>query len=568
MLQKLDHRLGHYSLLILVSGLLFFVNLGGASLWDVDEGRNATCAYEMLESGDWVVPTFNAELRVDKPALLYWLQMAAYRVFGVEEFAARLPSALAALLAVLLTYELARSMFDRSTALLSGLIAASSVMLCAAAHFANPDALLNVCTVLTLFLLWHCIRTTGRYPFFLAGLAAGLGMLAKGPVGLVLPLAVIGPYLLWTRQLRLMWSPRLLLGTLSFSVVSLPWYILVGAETKGAFLRGFFLRHNVDRFLQPMEDHTGGAWYYPLVLLIGFAPWSIFLALTLWYGFWSALQTPWQRVQHWWTTARDTEEESSSPHLPSEQRYRFLWCWLLVYVLFFSLAATKLPNYILPICTPLAILTARMLDRYRRGLIQPPGWIMGISLTCLALIGVGTSAGLAIAGGLISLPSSLPAFPTLGVWAGLGVVPLLGAAVAWWYQRLQQRTGVIVSVAVASVVFLVPLAAWVAGALNAVKPSRPLVAQSDTRDPSTDLRIGGYQIEHLPSLNFYCQRTINHFVRERELLDFLQYRVPVYLFLPETAWQQLQAQVKTPHRLIARQPDLYKGGWVVVITNQ
>src|SRR5688572_1474649 len=97
MIERLHGRLGHYLLLGAAAAALFFVNLGGPSLWDVDEGRNATAAFEMQEAGRWVVPTFNAELRVDKPPLLYWCQIAAYSLFGVNEFAARLPSALAAL---------------------------------------------------------------------------------------------------------------------------------------------------------------------------------------------------------------------------------------------------------------------------------------------------------------------------------------------------------------------------------------------------------------------------------------------------------------------------------------
>ena len=98
---RLHHRVGHYLVLLAGGACLFLWNLGGANLWDVDEGRNARAAYEMYESGNYIVPTFNGQLRADKPALLYWLQAIAYHLFGVSEFAARLPSALAALATVL-----------------------------------------------------------------------------------------------------------------------------------------------------------------------------------------------------------------------------------------------------------------------------------------------------------------------------------------------------------------------------------------------------------------------------------------------------------------------------------
>ena len=155
MFQALCGRTGHYLLLAAAWACLCLVNLGTPSLWDIDEGNNAEAAREMYESGNWIVPTFNFVLRVDKPALLYWLQMLAYHFFGVSEFSARLPSALAALGAVLLTYELGRKMFNPVSGLYAGLILVSSVLFCASAHFANPDALLNACTVLTFLFFWR-----------------------------------------------------------------------------------------------------------------------------------------------------------------------------------------------------------------------------------------------------------------------------------------------------------------------------------------------------------------------------------------------------------------------------
>src|SRR6516162_5174372 len=103
MFQRLNHRFGHYALLLAFGAVLFLPNLGGPSLWDIDEGNNAEAAREMFRSGNYVIPTFNYQLRTDKPALLYWLQALAYRAAGVNEFATRLPSALAALLTVLAT---------------------------------------------------------------------------------------------------------------------------------------------------------------------------------------------------------------------------------------------------------------------------------------------------------------------------------------------------------------------------------------------------------------------------------------------------------------------------------
>ncbi|HMF12656.1 MAG TPA: glycosyltransferase family 39 protein, partial [Gemmataceae bacterium] len=202
MFQRFNSRLGHYILLLAVGAGLFLPNLGGPSLWDIDEGNNVEAAREMLAKDEWIVPTFNFELRVDKPALLYWLEIAAFRLFGVNEFAGRLPSALAALLGSLATYELGRRMFGATAGLLSGLMLASAVLFCAAAHFANPDALLSACTTLSFVCFWNSFVRGDRSWFLLCAVATGLAMLAKGPVGLVLPSAVALLFLFWAGQLR------------------------------------------------------------------------------------------------------------------------------------------------------------------------------------------------------------------------------------------------------------------------------------------------------------------------------------------------------------------------------
>ena len=142
------------AILLAISAVLTLPNLGATSLWDVDEGVNAEAAREMRDNGTWVIPTFNYQLRTAKPVMLYWLQRASYNTFGVHEWSARLPSALAAWLTVLLTCALARRMFDRATGLLAGIALASAFEFCMLAHAATPDATLLLFTVLTYYLFW------------------------------------------------------------------------------------------------------------------------------------------------------------------------------------------------------------------------------------------------------------------------------------------------------------------------------------------------------------------------------------------------------------------------------
>ena len=601
-----DNRAGHHALLLTVGAALFLLNLGGASLWDLDEGRNSTASAIMFESGNYIIPYFNGELRVDKPALLYWLQVGAYQLFGLNEFSARLPSALAALLTILLCYELGRRLFTARTGLLAGLVLASTPMVCGAARFANPDALLHCLTVLTLYFFWRGLPNPGWFWFVSMGVASGLAVLAKGPVGVILPMAVICLFLfeptpestwpirqsrrffnpigwvihvwdwfIWNRQLRLLLDVRFFLGLFAFCLVALPWYVLVTAETRGDFLRGFFLNHNYQRFLSTMENHRGSVLYYPIVLFLGFAPWSLCLAPAFWYGGWSLLKKPWSRLAGAWSRAAECsplmthDSRLTTHHSPLPAGYRFLFCWIGVYLLFFTLAATKLPNYILPIAVPTALLIGRFLERWRLGLIRPPTWTMQVAVLGVAMIGVSIGLGMLLVGGAIRL-EFMHGHYVQGMewWALMGLVLCGATLLAWRRLRRQDASGVIAWLAAGIIAFFVPMVAWATATLNRHKASRPLVEQARALVRDREIRIGCWQLEYLPSLNFYCQRDVIHHQSEQDVVDFLRYPIPVYLFVQEDNWREIEKKVNTPHRVLARHHDLYRAGYVVVVSNQ
>jgi 4-amino-4-deoxy-L-arabinose transferase-like glycosyltransferase len=547
MFRQLHPRLAHYGLLTAAAGAVFLVNLGGPSLWDIDEGNNAEAAREMMEAGNWIEPTFNFQLRADKPALLYWLQIGAYQLFGINEFSARLPSALAALATVLLLYEFGRLIFGALAGLLSGLILASTPGFSAAAHFANPDALLNAFTTLSLFFFWRSYVRSGRGWFIWSAISAALGFLAKGPVGLVLPLGVVALFLLWSRQLRLFWDRRLALAILAFTVVAVPWYALVGAETKGEFLRGFFLSHNVDRYLHTMENHRGSFFYYPVVLILGFAPWSAFLGLAAWYGARPALASCGPR-----------EDRAA---------FRFLWCWIGIYLIFFTASSTKLPNYILPVYPPLALLTAHFLDGWRASIFMPPAWVLRMTLICLGLLGVGASLGFLVAGDVIALEGlHVRSFPGLGWGAVLGLVLVLAAAMAWHYFTRQARNKVVGAVAAAAVLFVGCLGAWLGAVLNPYKAPQELATKVRRHLNARDFRVGCYAYFQ-PSLVFYSLHEIENLAEMQDALDFLASPLPVYLYLPGPVWDSWQMQGAPRYHVLGRSQDLYKNYEVVVVTN-
>ena len=231
-------RLRDYAILLAVSAVLTLPNLGATSLWDVDEGVNAEAAREMHDNGTWIIPTFNYQLRTAKPVMLYWVQRISYAVFGVSEWSARLPSVLAAFFAVLLTYELARRMFDRTTGLLAGVVLASAFEFCMLAHAATPDAVLLLFTLLTYYLFWTRHENDSRAWWVPTAAACGLAVLTKGPIGVALPGLIFLLYFAWNRELGRLLDRKIVLAGIVFLLVAGPWYGLVTADIGAAMYEG------------------------------------------------------------------------------------------------------------------------------------------------------------------------------------------------------------------------------------------------------------------------------------------------------------------------------------------
>jgi 4-amino-4-deoxy-L-arabinose transferase-like glycosyltransferase len=548
----LQYRSAHYAILLIAMALLTLPNLGAHSLWDVDEGINAEAAREMLEAESYISPLFNFELRTAKPALLYWLQMVSYSLFGVNEFAARLPSVLAAMLTVLLTYELARRMFGASTGLLGGLVLASAIEFCMLAHAATPDSALILFTVLTFYLFWIGSRNGRQWWYAPVGFAEGLACLTKGPIGLVAPAAAIGLFLIWNGEWKRLLNRRMIWWFLAFFAAAAPWYILVTVETRGAWIRQFIGRENVNRFMTPLENHRGPFYYHFAALLVFFAPWSIFLGATIWHAV---------------KEARTPDEPAKSND--SREASRFLLCWVGTYLAFFSLAATKLPNYVAPIYPALAILTSRLLREWRMGRATATHRVPQAALITFAMIGVLALVVFPIAGGWIPLPIKMTVFPDMARWYWIGIIPIVGAFVAWRYLRIGERGKSVATLATASIAFVGLLSAFPIVTFSNYHIPRLLVEEAHLRQPDRDIRLASL-FWFQPSAVFYSQREIEKLESWEQASDRLEMKAPVYVFVPEPVWNQiLQDDSKAAkYRIAARKFDYHKKYDVLVVTNE
>jgi 4-amino-4-deoxy-L-arabinose transferase-like glycosyltransferase len=314
-----------------------FLNLGALPLFDVDEGAFAEATREMLARGDYVSTWLNGEPRFDKPILTYWLQSASVSLLGLNEFALRLPSALAASAWIAAIGLFARRYADRGAGLAAAFLAASTAGVTVIGRGAIADALLNLFLALTMFDIYRYAADPGARPLWRrrAYLWIGLGLLTKGPVALLVPGAASLLAFALQRRMADWWrAVRDPVGWAILLAVAMPWYLLEYGRRGDAFLAGFFMRHNVERFLSPLQGHGGSVLYYLPALLVLLLPYSGLFLRTL-----AALRHPRQ--------------------LRGAPLDLFLWSWFLFVVVFFSLAGTKLPHYLLYGATPLFVLMAR-----------------------------------------------------------------------------------------------------------------------------------------------------------------------------------------------------------------
>ena len=482
---------GDLTIILATCFVVLFGNLGGARYWDRDEPRNAGCAAEMAARGDWVVPIFNDQLRHQKPAMLYWLIMSANALFGESEFAGRFWSAALGTGSVLLTYALGWLLYSQAVGRWSALVLCSTLMFGVASRAATPDATLIffMTSALTIFVVANrWVRSSAERMSFpksrlaVAGfyLMLALAVLTKGLAGFVIPMAIVGLFLLFERLppraeqansetgllrrlltspvvriwhpvhfFKTLWSMKPVVGVLLLLAVAGPWYVWVGVRTEGDFLRKFFLEEHLGRATTSFENHSGGLWYYPVALLIGFFPWSI---LT------------WPVVNDHYLTRRAEPDRSST----------FLLCWIAVQVGIFSLVATKLPSYVTPCFPALAVIVGASLNRFALGI--QPGKIQWFRLAFVALAIV----AILMAGGLGFVAHRF----VDGNWQlALVAVPLIVGAVWGFISSKSSSETAIRILAATSIAFCTLLWSWGAVVVDSTRESQFVLDKIKAHEP-------------------------------------------------------------------------------------
>ncbi|HVO61257.1 MAG TPA: glycosyltransferase family 39 protein [Terriglobales bacterium] len=343
-------------LLLGFCAFLFFWGLNYFGLIGADEPRYAQVAREMLARHDWVKPVLGGKPWLEKPPLYYWQAMIAFGIFGVSDWAARLPSAVDATLMVIAVYAFLRR-FRPGFALDGALMTASTAAVIGFARAAATD--MPLAASFTIGMMTWMAWYESRKRIYLAGFYVfiALGALAKGPVAPVLAAAIIVIFALLTADAKTLWRTLWIPGIVLFCVVALPWYIAVQLRNPD-FFRIFILRHNLARFGTNLYQHAQPIWYYGPVVLLALVPWTILVADAIVEG-----------VRLWWSERHTIAHSEGALNA-------FLLIWLFLPVLFFSISQSKLPGYILPAIPAGTLLLVQYVRGHVNDSLRPPAFAL------------------------------------------------------------------------------------------------------------------------------------------------------------------------------------------------
>ena len=463
--------------LVLLCAALYLPGLASLPAMDRDESRFMQASRQMAQTGDTIRIRFLDKARNKKPAGIHWMQAASVKLLSTPESTAlwpyRLPSVLGATIAVLFAFALGLLFLDRRGAFLGAALLASSFVLVVEAHTAKTDAALLGTIVATQYALARIYldgrdgRVSGWRIAILFWAALAVGILIKGPVPVAVVFLTLAALLVTDRQARFWRGLRPLVGLPLLLLIAAPWYLAI-ILADDTFVREAGGRDFLGKLLTAQEQHGAPPGAYAVILIVAFAPASLFV---------------WQALRWSWTWRR-------------EAAVRFCLCWILPFWIVLELTPTKLPHYILPTFPALALLIALAVQAAEAGEFR---WLQHWASRTLYIV------GLVLIGGFAVVAFLLPIATGNGVvWAGL--VPILAVAATSVYTvprlwRGELRPALLASAFAAPLVFA-PILSAVAPAVNQLWMSREIgrtVAALDLPAGTRFFAVGYTE----PSLAFY-----------------------------------------------------------------
>jgi 4-amino-4-deoxy-L-arabinose transferase-like glycosyltransferase len=524
-------------MLLFAAAVVYFVDLGGSSIWDANEAFYTETPREMMERGDYISPTFNYEPRLNKPVLSYWIVAAFYHVLGVSVGAQRLAIAMGAILMILSGFYLARIAWPDDLppagARLAGLWAALGVAVSPRHVMFGRRIFIDIYISMFMAMTLLFFAASERYPrrrrLFLALMyvAVGSGVLTKGPAFALLPGLVFAVYLVAHRELRRVTEMMIPTGILIVLAIVVPWYAAQYARHGWTYIVSFVVGENLARYAEGLGVNADRAfWFYVPVIFTDAFPLSIL-------GVAAAI---------WWFRDRAARLEADPPH-----RIRsLLWIWVVVIVGFFSISAAKQDLYIYPVVPAVAALAGVAIARFAfsdrsapRGTIAVSTMVTGAVLIVLgagvlfllnradsvySLKGIATIGGLAIAGGGLTVVLAM----RQRIHPALIALCATLAAINWTF-----------------VVRTLP-------SFEAYKPVPGFARELHARTSGQDV-VATYNVA-LPSLVFYLQRHIEMAYDPAPIRTFLDGGRPAYVIMSRDDYAAIDAITDRPTCIVSTQP--------------
>jgi len=511
------------ALLLLASAIPYLVNLGASSIWDANEAFYAQTPREMIDGSDYVNPSFNFQLRFNKPVFSYWEVAAAYRVFGISERSERIPIALGGLVMIVTALLLGNLIGGLQAGLIAALVLATSPRMLLLARRIIIDVNIAMLTglVLLFFSMAETYHQRRRLFLVLMYVAAGFGVLTKGPVAVFLPAVVFFIYLASQRRLRDLKSMRLVEGALIGLAIVVPWYYMVYRDYGWQYIRSFIVGENLQRYASAVGEQARGPLFYLPVMFADLFPWSLFIPVALLRGF----------------------RERSRPVS------RLSVIWIIAIVAFFSMSGTKEDLYILPIVTAEAALIGATLAALRsptkvhsqRSGTRTLDWASVATGVMLLLVGAAMVWAF-----YVSHRYSVKSAALVGAIAVIGGTVVSGAAL----KRQTMLSAVATCTTLIVISYIVVLASL--PDFERYKPVKPFCAIIQSR--ASTAGVVGYYKFALPSMVYYLNRPVMEIEVPDHLRAVLSSSEDAHVIMPELEYERVKDRLPAGTSVLARQP--------------
>ncbi|MEW6125438.1 MAG: glycosyltransferase family 39 protein [Acidobacteriota bacterium] len=540
-------------LIILVLAIApYFIKLGASSLWDANEAFYAETPREMIAAGDYLNPSFNFKPRFNKPPLCYWVVAAFYKLFGVSEATERLPLALGALAMILTAFFLGRAAHSSQAGLFAAIALATLPRFVMFSRRIIIDVYIAMFMGLTLLFFALAEKYPERRKLFLMLMyvSAGLGVLTKGPVALLLPAIAFTIYLTITGQLKKIRAIYLPSGVLIVAAIVLPWYAAIYFEHGLVYIKTFLLKDNLSRYTEPIWGPRRGYFFYLPVMLGDLFPWSFFLFFPVLAKIFFLLKRFGER---YWKKAATAIHLTNQPALferlkiyaNQHPQTALLIIWIAVIVGFYSLSSNKEDLYISPIYTAAAslvgIVIANFLSTEKVNAIVYQRLIMALGIF-VALLGMLL---------FYVIGNAAPEYQLAGEFA-IALIALLGGLTISLMAIRKNPFASVASLAMTFVVLNWIFVLWTLPDFERYKPVRALCEVIKT-EASPDAQVGYYAVAS-PSMVFYLQKPIFEYYQPDELIQALANHPEVYCIISQDHYEALKGRFTTPTRTLATRP--------------